>query len=55
MDQCPVDDPDTDINLACLLYKEGRYTEALAKYATAQQHIGYDAHLSYNIALCHYR
>jgi len=55
VDQCPADDPDTDINLACLLYKEGRYTEALAKYNTAQQHIGYDAHLSYNIALCHYR
>ena len=55
VDQCPGDDPDTDINLACLLYKEGRYTEALAKYATAQQHIGYDAHLSYNIALCNYR
>ena len=55
VDQCPADDPDTDINLACLLYKEGRYTEALAKYTTAQQHIGYTAHLSYNIALCHYR
>ena len=55
VDQCPADDPDTDINLACLLYKEGRYSEALAKYNTAQQHIGYDAHLSYNIALCHYR
>ena len=55
VDQCPGDDPDTDINLACLLYKEGRYTEALVKYTTAQQHIGYDTHLSYNIALCHYR
>eukprot|EP00090_Calanus_glacialis_P007636 TRINITY_DN16078_c0_g1_i1.p1 TRINITY_DN16078_c0_g1~~TRINITY_DN16078_c0_g1_i1.p1 ORF type:complete len:651 (-),score=100.98 TRINITY_DN16078_c0_g1_i1:140-2092(-) len=55
VDQCPADDPDTDINLACLLYKEGRFTEALAKFNGAQQMIGYDAHLSYNIALCHYR
>ena len=55
VDQGPADDPDTDINLACLLYKEGRYTEALAKFNTAQQMIGYDAHLSYNVALCHYR
>ena len=23
VDQCPADDPNTDINLACLLYKEG--------------------------------
>ena len=28
VDQCPADDPDTDINLACLLYKEGRYSVA---------------------------
>ena len=55
VDQCPSDDPDTDINLACLLYKEGRHSEALAKYTSAQQLVGYDAHLSYNIALCHYR
>ena len=55
VDQCPSDDPDTDINLACLLYKEARYAEALAKYTAAQHLLGYDAHLSYNIALCHYR
>ena len=55
VDQCPPDDTDTEINLACLLYKEGRYSEALAKFSAAQQMIGYDAHLSYNTALCHYR
>ena len=43
------------LSAACLLYKEARYSEALAKYTTAQQLVGYDAHLSYNIALCHYR
>ena len=55
VDQCPPDDPDTEINLACLLYKEGRYGEALVKYTAAQNMLGYDAHLSYNIALCQYR
>ena len=38
-----------------MLYKEGRYSEALSKYSSAQNLVGYDAHLSYNIALCHYR
>ena len=39
----------------CLLYKEGRYEEALVKFNGAQQVVGYDPHLSYNVALCHYR
>ncbi len=55
VDQCPADDTDTDINRGCLLYKEARFAEALAKFAGAQQIVGYDPHLSYNIALCHYR
>jgi tetratricopeptide repeat protein 30 len=38
-----------------LLYKEGRFEEALAKFSQAQQVAGYEPHLSYNIALCHYR
>ena len=32
VDQCPADEPDSDINLACLLYKENRYQEALDKF-----------------------
>ena len=55
VDQCSSDDPDTEINRGCLLYKEARYEEALVKFAGAQQVVGYDPHLSYNIALCHYR
>ncbi len=39
----------------CLLYKEGRFEEALLKFSGAQQIVGYDPHLSYNVALCHYR
>ena len=42
-------------DVGCLLYKEARYEEALVKFNGAQQVVGYDPHLSYNISLCHYR
>ncbi|CAL1529886.1 unnamed protein product [Lymnaea stagnalis] len=54
VEQCPADDPDTEINFGCLLYKEKRYEEACAKFLGAMQVVGYKADLSYNIALCHY-
>ncbi|XP_078692578.1 intraflagellar transport protein 70A-like [Branchiostoma floridae x Branchiostoma belcheri] len=54
VEQGPSEDPDTDINLGCLLYKEGRYEEACQKFTTAMQILGYKADLSYNIALCYY-
>ncbi|KAG0722580.1 Tetratricopeptide repeat protein 30A [Chionoecetes opilio] len=37
------------------LYQEGRYEEACQKFTSALQVAGYQPHLSYNIALCHYR
>ncbi|XP_066978143.1 intraflagellar transport protein 70A isoform X1 [Macrobrachium rosenbergii] len=55
VDQCPPDDPDTEVNHGCLLYKEGRYEEACQKFSNALQVAGHQPHLSYNIALCHYR
>ncbi|XP_049785625.1 tetratricopeptide repeat protein 30A isoform X1 [Schistocerca cancellata] len=55
VDSGPADDPDTEINLGCLLYKEGRYEDALQKFTSAVQILGYNPHLSYNIALCYYR
>ncbi|WAQ97054.1 TT30A-like protein [Mya arenaria] len=54
VEQCPTDDPDTEINLGCLLFKEHRYEEACHKFTTAIQILGYKSDLSYNIALCHY-
>ncbi|CAG5118640.1 unnamed protein product, partial [Candidula unifasciata] len=54
VDQCPSDDPDTEINLGCLLFKEKRYEEACVKFIGAMRMVGYKADLSYNIALCHY-
>ncbi|KAH9519738.1 Tetratricopeptide repeat protein 30A [Bulinus truncatus] len=54
VEQSPADDPDTEINFGCLLYKEKRYEEACDKFLGAMQVVGYKADLSYNIALCHY-
>ena len=54
MEQCPTDDPDTEVNLGCLLFKEGRYKVACQKFLTAMQVLGYRPDLSYNIALCYY-
>jgi len=54
VDDCAADDPDTMINQACLLFKEKKYEEACSLYTDALKIIGYQAELSYNIALCHY-
>ncbi|EFN82372.1 Tetratricopeptide repeat protein 30 [Harpegnathos saltator] len=55
VDQCPVDDVDTEINLGCLLYKEEQYEQALKKFANALQIAGFRPHLSYNVALCYFK
>ncbi|RDD39424.1 Tetratricopeptide repeat protein 30A [Trichoplax sp. H2] len=54
IDQCPSDDVDVEINNGCLLFMEDRYEEACRRFLTAQQMIGFQAGLSYNIALCYY-
>ncbi|KAF6017339.1 TTC30B [Bugula neritina] len=54
VENCPSDDPDTEVNLGCLLFKEGRYVEACSKFTAAMQVTGYKPDLAYNIALCHY-
>ena len=41
VEQCPNDDPDTEVNLGCLLFKEGRYEQATQKFTTAMQVLGY--------------
>jgi len=42
------------VNQGCILYKEGYYSEAIAKFQQAIQLEGVKAHLSYNIALCYF-
>ncbi|XP_060696350.1 intraflagellar transport protein 70A isoform X2 [Hemiscyllium ocellatum] len=46
VEQQTTDDPDTEINLGCLLYKEGHYEEACKKFTTAMQIVGYKPELS---------
>nr|XP_021517890.1 tetratricopeptide repeat protein 30A2-like [Meriones unguiculatus] len=47
-------DPDSLVNLGCLLYKEGHYEDACAKFLAALQASGYQPDLSYNLALAYY-
>ncbi|CAH1794760.1 unnamed protein product [Owenia fusiformis] len=54
VEQSPPDDPDTEINLGCLLFKDARYEDACQKFTTAMNILGYKPDLSYNIALCYY-
>ncbi|KAK4884376.1 hypothetical protein RN001_000647 [Aquatica leii] len=55
VDMCSLDDPDTEVNLGCLLYKEGNYEEALTKFTSCLQNMGFKPFLAYNTALCYYR
>ncbi|GAB1599298.1 tetratricopeptide repeat protein 30A-like isoform X1 [Argonauta hians] len=54
IDQCPSQDPDTELNQACILYKEKRYEEACKKFVSAMQVTGYNADTTYSIAVCFY-
>lgn len=54
VDSCLPDDPDTIVNYGCIMYKEGKFNEARAKFTEATNTIGYRADLTYNIALCYY-
>lgn len=55
LDACLPDDPETVIAYAAIAYKEGKFEEARVKYNEALNTLGYQADLSYNIALCHYK
>jgi len=55
LDSCLPEDPETIIAYAAISYKEGNYEEARLKYSDALNTLGYQADLSYNIALCHYK
>lgn len=35
--------------------QEGKYDEALAKFTTALNTLGFEPHLCYNVALCFYQ
>ncbi|NXU54905.1 TT30B protein, partial [Turnix velox] len=50
----PTERADAEINLGCVLYRQGRHEEASSKFAGAMQVLGYSPELSYNMALCCY-
>ncbi|KNE63467.1 hypothetical protein AMAG_08592 [Allomyces macrogynus ATCC 38327] len=54
VDQGAANDPDTAFNQACLLYKEGKYADAQAKFSDAARRHGYHPEVYYNVALCAY-
>ncbi|TRY60258.1 hypothetical protein DNTS_005920 [Danionella cerebrum] len=54
VEQLPQDDPDYDVDLGCLLFKEGEYEEACKKFTSSMNVLGYQPDLAYNIALCYY-
>lgn len=41
VEQLPQDDPDYDVDLGCLLFKEGEYEEACKKFISSMQVLGY--------------
>lgn len=55
LDQCQSDDPDVIINYAAVSFKEGKFEEARKQYVEAINLLGFQADLTYNIALCYYR
>ena len=57
IDQLPQEDPDREINLACLLYKENRFEESKNKFQQSlhQSSSQYQCDLSYNMAVCFYK
>ncbi|CAD8079796.1 unnamed protein product [Paramecium primaurelia] len=53
--QNDMDDPDSIINEACILFKENKFEEARQRFQDAMNLTGYSCELSYNIALCYYK
>ena len=61
-EECPADDVDTIMNEGCVLYREGEFQKALAKFEEVSTSTDnkpgkatYRGDVSYNIALCYYR
>ncbi|KNC47071.1 flagellar associated protein [Thecamonas trahens ATCC 50062] len=55
IEQCPQDDVETLINRGCLDYKEGKFSEALAKFSDALDRGGFSGVVAYSVALCYFR
>ncbi|TPP61581.1 Tetratricopeptide repeat protein 30A [Fasciola gigantica] len=49
------EDPESIVNLGCLLYREGNYEQACQHFQQAMQTLGFQPTIAYNIALCYYQ
>ena len=54
LDQCHPESDERQVFEGALLWKEQRHAEALQLFSDALAATGYQASLSYNVALCHY-
>lgn len=50
LDQVDRDEPDALVAQGCLLFKEDRFEEAIAKFSSAQSQLGFQPEIAYNIA-----
>lgn len=55
LDRLEDDTSDATVGAACILYKEGNYSEAQQLFTAATNSSGHQPELAYNIALCFYQ
>lgn len=55
LDKCVADDPETMVNQACVVYKEGQFEEARQLFTEALHAAPYNPGTAYAVALCHYK
>jgi tetratricopeptide repeat protein 30 len=55
LNQLPSNNMEAVIGAGCILYKEGKYEEARAKFQEAINSYGYQEDVAYSIALCYYK
>ncbi|VDP02602.1 unnamed protein product [Soboliphyme baturini] len=55
LESCSDDDPDKQINQACIDFKSEDYQVALDRFLSVVRQLGYTADLRYNIALCYFK
>eukprot|EP00814_Leptocylindrus_danicus_P015931 CAMPEP_0116017596 /NCGR_PEP_ID=MMETSP0321-20121206/8139_1 /TAXON_ID=163516 /ORGANISM="Leptocylindrus danicus var. danicus, Strain B650" /LENGTH=647 /DNA_ID=CAMNT_0003487813 /DNA_START=53 /DNA_END=1996 /DNA_ORIENTATION=- len=55
LDRCLPDDPETIVAEAAILFRGGYFVAAREKFLEALDIVGYQADLSYGLALCHFK
>ncbi|KAI6227564.1 Tetratricopeptide repeat protein 30 [Aphelenchoides fujianensis] len=55
VEEYDAEDPDAEVNLACIDFKVGEYPKAMAGFRNATNAHGFRADLAYSLALCHWQ